>query len=84
MRLNGINILQGFNLASAEIIDSRLVLTKADMALVGDPAYQSDPDSVYNLGKWPDYYFVLCEDDGELYEFHQIPGDSEHYPHSCA
>lgn len=51
-----LGIPQGFILTSNEPIDSRLVLTKAQMLGMID-------------AKMPDTYFAVCADDGELYIF---------------
>ena len=45
---NHINSYYGFDINSQEPIDSRLVLTKADMDQVGS---SSDIDSKFHLGK---------------------------------
>ena len=67
MIINHIDLPYGFNVGSREPIDARFILSKADMAKVGD-ATQGDE---YALPRWPEHYFVLCEDDGQIYEFHQ-------------
>ena len=67
MIINHIDLPYGFNVGSREPIDARFILSKADMAKVGD-ATQGDE---FALPRWPEHYFVLCEDDGQIYEFHK-------------
>lgn len=45
---------QGFNITSQESIDSRLVLTKAEMAAL-------------KIAALPTNYIAICKDDGKLY-----------------
>ena len=66
-----IQIYQGFSVAGTDPIDNRLVVTQADLDELG--MHESDPDSQYNLGKWPEHYFFLLEDDGQIYEFWKSP-----------
>lgn len=49
---------QGFNIASKEPIDARLVLTKEQMATVKDTLM-------------PQVYFTICLDDGQLYIYNK-------------
>ena len=67
MIINHIDLPYGFNVGSREPIDARFILSQADMAKVGD-ASQGDE---YALARWPEHYFVLCEDDNQIYEFHK-------------
>ena len=72
---NGITKLQaGFNLHTDQTIDWRLALTKAQMDLVGDPAYAdvpiidptdpnqklANPEAIYRADVWPEHYFSIC------------------------
>ena len=65
-----IQINQGFSLDTELPIDNRLVLTRNDLSELGQ--HEDDADSMYNLGKWPDHYFFLLEDDNQLYKFTRI------------
>ena len=66
MIINHIDLPYGFNVGSREPIDARFILSKADMAKVGDATQGEE----FALARWPYHYFVLCEDDGQIYEFH--------------
>lgn len=65
MIINHIDLPYGFNVGSREPIDARFILSKADMAKVGDATQGEE----FALARWPYHYFVLCEDDGQIYEF---------------
>lgn len=49
-----INLPQGFKVGAAEAVDSRLVLSKAEMLTVKDSLM-------------PEIYFTICKDDNSLY-----------------
>lgn len=51
-----INFPNGFRITSQEPIDTRLVLTKAEMKATVD-------------ARMPDVYVAICKDDGKLYTF---------------
>lgn len=54
-----IKLPQGFKISSRDAIDSRLVMTKADML----SAVES---------KMPSNYFCICKDDGKLYTYNTL------------
>lgn len=56
---NAININAGFEIGSAQPIDSRQLLTKAQMLSIDD-----------NI--MPSKYFCICKDDGALYTYNSI------------
>lgn len=70
-----IELYKGFDIQSGTPIDNRLVLNQADLdalALNNDPSLPTPPydnTSLYYLPKWPDHYFFLKEEDGQIYEF---------------
>lgn len=51
-----IQLPQGFKVASAEAIDVRLILSKAEMLTMKD-------------GTMPEVYFAICKDDGKMYVY---------------
>lgn len=54
---------QGFQIGSAELIDTRFLLTKAEMAQI-----------LTQPTRWPEYYFCICKDDGKFYIFNRSSG----------
>lgn len=53
-----ININDGFNIGAAAALDSRMVLTKAEMLAMKDAVM-------------PDVYMASCKDDGQLYLYNK-------------
>lgn len=53
-----IQLPQGFKIGSKEAIDSRIVLTKAEMLKMKD-------------NTMPDVYFAMCKDDGKMYVYNK-------------
>lgn len=63
---DGIKVYQGLEVQAMDPVDLRLVLNQDDLNEIGR---HEGEDSDYNLNRWPDHYFFLLEDDGQLYEF---------------
>ena len=53
-----IKIPQGFKIASKEVVDTRLVMSKAEMLTVSDSVM-------------PEVYFTLCSDDNTMYIYNK-------------
>ena len=53
-----IKIPQGFKIASKEVVDTRLVMSKAEMLTVSDAVM-------------PEVYFTLCSDDNTMYIYNK-------------
>ena len=53
-----IKIPQGFKIASKEVVDTRLVMSKAEMLTVNDSIM-------------PEVYFTLCSDDNTMYIYNK-------------
>lgn len=54
-----IQLLQGFEITSSSPIDSRFVLSKAQMAAINDNVM-------------PSKYFAICTDDGKIYSYDKL------------
>lgn len=53
-----IKIPQGFKIASKEVVDTRLVMSKAEMLTINDSIM-------------PEVYFTLCSDDNIMYIYNK-------------
>ena len=53
-----IKIPQGFKIASKEVVDTRLVMSKTEMLTVSDAVM-------------PEVYFTLCSDDNTMYIYNK-------------